>query len=421
LHPSEIELGLERIDTVRERLGIPAKLPVKTVVVGGTNGKGSTAAFLDALLRQSGYTTALYTSPHLLNYEERLLFSGTQSDTSEWCKAFERINCVRGEVSLTYFEFGTLAALLQIVEKRPDVAILEIGLGGRLDAVNCIDSDLAILTSIQLDHCDWLGETLEQIGYEKAGIAREGRPIICAEPSPPQSVREQISLKGAELYQYGIDYQVKHEAGDTWTLLQNDPSGEPWRCCHLPLPMMLGNHQLRNAATAWVALNFLYPQKTPDCSVMHYALQTVKVSGRCEILPGPFLVVLDVAHNEDAVRELTLFLAQKKADSTGVLPRVIAVFGMMKRKNLAGTISQIGEGIDLWILPEMGISDMYASDALKYAVLEHNKTANILLAGSYAQGVSLALETAQPGDIVVIFGSFKMVEAWYRLRSNTVI
>ena len=250
LHPKAIELGLERVAAVWRSLGSPVPA-ARVITLAGTNGKGSTAAFLEGILKAAGYRTGCYTSPHLLRYNERIHIDARPVDDAQLCDAFERIEQARGDIPLTYFEFGTLAALWCMANTGLDVAILEVGLGGRLDAVNIIDADVALISGIALDHTDWLGTRLEQIGMEKAGIARTGRPLVFTASDMPRTIADTAHQVGAVLYRLGRDYD--YQAGD---------NGWQWRCgarvrSGLPLPGMRGDIQLRNAAGALTALALL--------------------------------------------------------------------------------------------------------------------------------------------------------------------
>ncbi|MBT9591316.1 MAG: bifunctional folylpolyglutamate synthase/dihydrofolate synthase, partial [Thiobacillus sp.] len=246
LHPSTIELGLERVCKVKDALGLAPDFPL--IIVGGTNGKGSTCAYLEAILLAAGYKTGLYTSPHLLRYNERVRIAGQDARDAELVAAFEKVDAARGDTSLTYFEFGTLGAVIQFIEASVDVAILEVGLGGRLDAVNVFDADVALVTSVDFDHMEYLGDTREKIGFEKAGIYRAGRPAICADAVPPASLLDHAHEIGAEALCVNRDYFIQRETGH-WTY--RGPS-LTWPA--LPLPAMAGPYQLGNAAAALAAL-----------------------------------------------------------------------------------------------------------------------------------------------------------------------
>lgn len=415
LHPVEIDLGLERVATVRERLGIPAKLPFRTVIVAGTNGKGSTIAYLDAILRTAGYRTAVYTSPHILRYEERLAFSGELSQAQGWCNAFCQVNKARESLSLTYFEFSTLAALYQMINYSPDVAILEVGLGGRLDAVNIIDADVAVITTIQLDHCDWLGTTLEQIGYEKAGIVRPSIPLVYADYNPPRAILERCQELNAPCFEYGKEYFTQQQ-GDSFSLTYQLAAAEPICLEELPAPLMFGAHQYKNASAAWLTLQLLNLPSELSKNFLIAALSSVKVAGRCEVLPGPFSVVLDVAHNVDALVALAEFIRNLHTQSSTTQGRTKVVFGMMRRKNLVAGVAALSAAVDEWIVPEMALPEMYNAKEIEAEIYEQDAGVAIRCVDSFSAAVDLALNSAEPGDIVVVCGSFNMVEAWYRLR-----
>jgi dihydrofolate synthase/folylpolyglutamate synthase len=304
LHPKSIAMGLDRVRAVHARLDAAIRCPV--ITVAGTNGKGSTCAFLDAILRSAGYRVGLYTSPHLREYNERVRIAGTNATDANLIEAFNAVedarlatgDAPRPPVTLTYFEFGTLAALWLFARANLDALILEVGLGGRLDAVNIVDADVAILTSVAIDHIDYLGPTREDIGREKAGIFRAGRPALCAEPDPPASVAATAKSIGADLLRIGQDYGYVDE-GSQWRYrgLRGERYG-------LPFPALRGAYQLANAATALAALDCLHRQLPVSSGAVREGLLTVALPGRFQVLPGRPATVLDVAHNPHAARAL---------------------------------------------------------------------------------------------------------------------
>jgi dihydrofolate synthase/folylpolyglutamate synthase len=297
LHPKAIDLRLERVRTVLQRL--QPEPPAYTVItVGGTNGKGSCVAMLDSILRAAGYPVGAYSSPHLLRYNERIRINGVEADDAAICRAFARIDAVRSEISLTYFEFGTLAALELFREAGVDVAVLEVGLGGRLDAVNVLDADAALVVSIGIDHVDWLGADRDSIGYEKAGIYRAGRPAICADPDPPLRLVEYAASIHARLLCVNRDYQFARTDA-TWRWQSGD-----WRFDALPLPALAGNHQLGNAAAALMTLISLQDRLPVSPEAIPTGLINAKLPGRFQIIPGPVEWILDVAHNPHAAAAL---------------------------------------------------------------------------------------------------------------------
>ncbi|MGA9162956.1 MAG: bifunctional tetrahydrofolate synthase/dihydrofolate synthase, partial [Thiobacillus sp.] len=303
LHPNVIDLGLERVCRVRDAMGLAPTFPL--IIVGGTNGKGSTCAYLEAILGAAGYRTGLYTSPHLLRYNERVRIDGKEARDAELVAAFEKIDAARGETSLTYFEFGTLGAMAQFIDAGVDVAILEVGLGGRLDAVNVFDPTAAIVTSVDLDHMDYLGDSREQIGFEKAGIYRAGRPAICADPAPPASLIGHARHIGAALRCVGQDFSARRE-DDHWTFFGADVT---WQA--LPLPAMPGAYQLRNAAGALAVLESLQAYLPVSEAAIRAGLARAQVPGRFQRIAHAPEVILDVAHNPEAARALAATLREQ--------------------------------------------------------------------------------------------------------------
>jgi dihydrofolate synthase/folylpolyglutamate synthase len=335
LHPRPIDLGLERVEAVRARLGPALTMPL--FVVGGTNGKGSVCGLLEAMLRSAGYRTGLYTSPHLLRYNERVRIDGTEADDAALVDAFERIERARADISLTYFEFGTLAAALLFADARLDAAVLEVGLGGRLDAVNVFDADCAVVTSVALDHVQFLGPTREAIGREKAGIFRPGRPAVCADPDPPASLVAHAQACGARLVQIGRDFGYG-EGRMQWRYW--GPAGKR---AGLPYPALRGAHQLANAAAALAALDQLHERLPVHMQSIRAGLTSVSVPGRFQVLPGRPAVILDVAHNAHAAQALARTLG-----SHGRHARTLAVFAMLADKDIGAVIDAVKDRIDLW-------------------------------------------------------------------------
>lgn len=373
--------------------------PFRVLTVAGTNGKGSAVAMLEAILRAAGYQTGAYTSPHLIKYNERVRVNGADATDEVLCAAFERIEAARGEIPLTYFEFGTLAALDQFSRAGIDVAVLEVGLGGRLDAVNAIDADAAIVTSIGIDHVQWLGDTREAIGREKAGIFRRDRPAVCADPEPPASIAEAARAVGARLYQRDRDFFV--ERGDSgWTF--RSPSGVR---AGLPYPSLRGDYQLDNAAGVLMALEAVSDRLPVSQQQVREGLVTAVVAGRFQVLPGLPLRVLDVAHNPDAVRRLAVTLKQQP-----VAGRTLAVFGMLRDKDIAGAARAMRDVVDAWYVTtlggtERGASAEEAAQALAAAGIDKPVTKFTDARAAYAD----ARRAAAPVDRIVVFGSFYMV------------
>lgn len=398
-HPSAIALGLERVAEVFGRLSAGLQCPV--ITVGGTNGKGSTCAMLESILRAAGYRTGLYTSPHLARYNERVRIEGIDADDHLLCESFAAVEAARGGVPLTYFEFGTLAAFWIFRRENIDAAVLEVGLGGRLDAVNVLDADCAVLTSVAIDHVDYLGSTREDIGREKAGIFRPGRPAVIADPDPPQSV---LAAPGAKL-RLGKDFGYAAEASQ-W--LYWGPSG---RRGGLAYPALRGAMQLRNAAAAICALDTLRERLPVAMQEVRRGLAAVTLPARFEVLPGRPQVILDVAHNVEAAKTLDDNLA-----ASGFAPETIAVCGMLRDKDIDGVLRALAARITRWHLASLrGPRGASAADlAARLATLSVEKS-SVHTYESPVLAFAAARERANENDKIVVFGSFLTVgevKAW---------
>lgn len=396
LHPTAIDLGLGRVRELLARLGMARPAGV-VLTIGGTNGKGSVVAYLDAILRGAGYSVGSFTSPHLLHYNERIRIGGAAVADAVIMGAFARIDAARGDVSLTYFEWNALAAFCVMEHAGVDVAILEVGLGGRLDAVNAIDADVAAVVSVGLDHCDWLGDTLDEIGREKAGIFRAGRPAIFGSRQMPWSVATAATAVRARLKRLGVDFDFV-ERPDGW-----DYVGTGSRRADLPLPSLVGAAQLGNAATALAVLEAAEPALlVPDDAVRH-GLSHAELAGRFQVVPGDPEWILDVAHNPDAARILAQSLAMRPANG-----RTLAVCGMLADKDAAGVAREMAARVDEWIA--VGLDGPRALDADSLALrLQAASTSQVRRAADVAAGCELARELAQPGDRIVVLGSFHTV------------
>ncbi len=398
LHPSAIELGLARVRRVKGAMGLAPAFPI--IIVGGTNGKGSTCAYLEAILGAAGYKTGLYTSPHLLRYNERVRIAGAEASDADLVRAFERVDAARGDTSLTYFEFGTLGAMAQFIDAGVDVAILEVGLGGRLDAVNVFDADAAVVTSVDLDHMEYLGDTREKIGFEKAGIYRAGRPAICADPTPPASLVEHARRIGAELRCVERDFAAQRE-DDHWTFRGADLS---WP--DLPLPAMAGAYQLRNAAAALAALEGLRARLPVGEAAIRQGLATTRVPGRFQRIARAPDVILDVAHNPEAARALAATLREQP-----VTGRTLAVVGMLADKDAAGVFAALSGQVDAWwtCTPD----SPRARDAAELAAIlrEHAGGAPVREQPDVSAALAEARSAAREGDRILVFGSFYTVAA----------
>ena len=409
LHPSAIDMGLERVARVRDRLGIRFSCPI--VVVAGTNGKGSTCAMLEAITRAAGYRTGLYTSPHLLRFNERVCIDGVEASDAALVDAFERVEAARvqgDETSLTYFEFTTLAALLIFAAGGLDFVVLEVGLGGRLDAVNIVDADCAILTSVDLDHQDYLGDTRERIAWEKAHVFRQGRPAICADPDPPASVREVAGAVGARLLVVGQDfgYAGQHDAQvQQWKFWYHPRrAGDPVTRNGLSYPALRGTNQLLNASAALAALETLRERLPVPMQAIRRGLIEVDWPGRFQLLPGRPVVVLDVAHNPHAAAVLAQNLS-----NIGFAAYTHAVFGMLRDKDVAGVVRLFKGRIDFWHLVDLAGPRALPAGRLAEIVVNENAGGEIFEYSDPAAAFAAARARAGENDRIVVFGSFLTV------------
>ncbi|HRH80199.1 MAG TPA: bifunctional tetrahydrofolate synthase/dihydrofolate synthase [Thiobacillaceae bacterium] len=394
LHPKAIDMGLERVDEVRRRLGLNPDFPL--ITVGGTNGKGSTCAYLEAMLGHAGYRVGCYTSPHLRRYNERVRIAGREVQDADLVTAFEAVEAARGDTSLTYFEFGTLAAVWLFQRQPVDVAVLEVGLGGRLDAVNAFDADCAVVTAIDLDHQEYLGHTREAIGREKAGILRAGRPAVCSDPNPPESLLRHAADIGAQLLRLGAEIRIRAQDA-------------AWECrlpeqvfAALPRPAMPGAFQLHNAAGAIAALHSLRERLPVPVAAMRRGLAEARQPGRAQLMTGAPRILLDVAHNPQAARALAANLTD--LPPTG---RRIAVLAMLADKDVAGVVRAMGEGIHQWHVAGLagprGMTDEALRARLREAGVEAEAHADV------AAALHAACAKAEPTDIICCFGSFYTV------------
>lgn len=398
LHPRPIELGLARAQAVAQRMGLRFDCPV--ITVAGTNGKGSTCAMLEAILDQAGYRTGVFTSPHLVHFEERLRLGGQPVAADALVPHFESVEAARGDILLTYFEFTTLALLACMAAARLDVAVLEVGLGGRLDAVNIIDTDCAVITSIDLDHMEYLGSDREQIGAEKAGIMRAGRPAIVSDPVPPASLQAAAERIGADLWLPGRDF---HAGGDKQ---QWNWQGRGRRYAGLAYPALRGANQLVNAAGVLAALEALRPRLPVTAQAIRNGLAMVELPGRFQIVPGQPVLVLDVAHNPHSVAALA-----ENLDAMGFYPTTHAVFGVMADKELAPILARMGPLVERWYFCDLPTPRAASAAELQAAWQAQNRRADVQ-ASTHADPVSAlraAVAAAGAADRIVVFGSFYTV------------
>ena len=412
LHPkgqAGIELGLERVARVKAALQQKQVCPL--IIVGGTNGKGSTCAYLEAIYTFAGYRVGCYTSPHLLEYNERVRIDGVPAADGVLCSAFARVEAARqaaGDVALTYFEFGTLAAWEVFAASQVDVLILEVGLGGRLDAVNVYDADCAIVTGIALDHTDWLGNSRESIGFEKAGIYRAGKPAICADPEPPQSLIDQANSIGADLQLLGRDFGYFGDKTQ-WAFWGRDQ----FRRGGLANPALRGTHQLRNASAVLATVELLKNVLPVSMQAVRRGLLELDVPGRFQVLPGRPAIVLDVAHNPQAVAGLVDNLGDM-----GFFEKTIAVVGMLGDKDIAGALAPLAGKVDVWLLAGLDVPRGAPADVLASVVADGKLGGRVECCASPELAFECAAKQAGENDRILAFGSFYTVAAVMRAVKN---
>jgi len=395
-HAQPIALGLDRVRLVKEALAQRPNCPV--IVVGGTNGKGSTCAMLERILLCAGYRVGLYTSPHLLDYNERVRIDGEPVADELLAAGFAKVEAARGDVALTYFEYGTLAAWEVFTAEPLDAVILEVGLGGRLDATNIYDADCAIVTGVDLDHMDYLGATREDIGYEKAGIFRAGKPALCGDAGPPQRLIEHAAKIGADLQVFGTDFGGIRQEGQ-WQFW-----GRGGKKGGLAYPALRGACQLGNASCVLAALDALKEKLPVAMQDIRRGFAEVELSGRFQVLPGRPTVVLDVAHNPQAARVLADSLV-----GMAFHPTTWAVFGMLRDKDIAGVVRALLPRVDRW-LPTTLVGPRTASADELAAILEQEGVEGPLPRfASPAAALVFAQENAGENDRILAFGSFLTV------------
>ncbi|HJV27623.1 MAG TPA: bifunctional tetrahydrofolate synthase/dihydrofolate synthase [Aromatoleum sp.] len=396
-HTQAIQLGLERVSQVRDAL--KASSDVVVITVGGTNGKGSTCAMLEAILLAAGYRVGCYTSPHLVRYNERVRINGVEVSDERLVDGFTAVEAARGAVPLTYFEHGTLAAWHCFCREPLDVVILEVGLGGRLDAVNAIDPDCAIVTGVAMDHMDYLGDTREKIGFEKAGIFRAERPAICADPLPPASLVAYAREIRADLRLVTEDFGF---SGDRTQWVWWSRSGT--RRGGLAYPALRGANQLLNASAVMMALETLRNRIPVSMQAVRQGLMLVELPGRFQVLPGKPSVVLDVAHNPQAAGVLS-----ENLSNMGFFPETWAVVGMLADKDVEGVMRLIQDRVDHWLVTSLPGSRGLAADALAERMRVAGVKGDIGCFDRPAEAFSEAEQRAQEGDRIVVFGSFLTV------------
>jgi dihydrofolate synthase/folylpolyglutamate synthase len=416
-HPVGIDMGLARIGKVKDALGLAFNCPV--ITVGGTNGKGSTCAMLESILRAAGYHVGCHTSPHLLEFNERARVDGQNATDDELLPHFEAVEAARTSfaepVSLTYFEFTTLAILHLFASRGLDAVILEVGLGGRLDAVNIIDADCAIVTSIDIDHTEYLGDTREKIAFEKAGIFRPGRPAICADPAAPQTLIDHAEAIGAELWLFGRDFRYEGQAGSErqqWSYV-----GPTQRRSALAYPALRGANQLINTSAALAALEAVRDRLPVSAQDIRLGLANVELPGRFQVLPGRPAVVLDVAHNPHAAAVLAQNLG-----SMGFFRYTYAVFGAMRDKDIEGVLKHLKGEIDHWCVTDLPLGRAASAEDLEKRVraagVEEGPERSIKRFASPSEAFQDALSRATDDDRIVVFGSFYTVAGVMAYRKS---
>ncbi|MEH6650961.1 MAG: bifunctional tetrahydrofolate synthase/dihydrofolate synthase [Motiliproteus sp.] len=410
LHPAEIELGLDRVRTVADQLQLIGGWQCPIVTLSGTNGKGSTQAYLSAMLAAQGYRVAAYSSPHLLRYNERIRLNDQPASDSLLCQAFSAIDqaCQQTTISLTYFEYATLAGLWLSRYWQPDVMLLEVGLGGRLDAVNIIDADIAVITTVALDHQDWLGNDRETVGVEKAGILRSGRPVVYGEPDMPASVAAQIQALGCPLYHWGTDFGPQSIDND-WCWQGLGADRQPVTYPALPQPLL----PFENASTAIQTIELL-PLAVSDSSIRR-GLEQARLAGRYQCVElEQRQLILDVAHNPHAAAHLVNRLP-------AVAGKTWCVLGMLQDKDCQATMACLVPAVDRWLFSDLDVARGCSAEQLKSLYLANSNDAPVV--GSFEapwQACQAAQQQSQPGDRILIVGSFFTVaDVLARLEAET--
>jgi dihydrofolate synthase/folylpolyglutamate synthase len=395
-HPNAIALGLDRVRDVLARMDVRIACPV--VTVAGTNGKGSVCAMLEAILHASGRRVGLYTSPHLLRYNERVRLGTREAEDEPLAQAFAAVERVRGAVPLTYFEYGSLAAFWLFARDNPDALVLEVGLGGRLDAVNVLDADCAVVTNIGLDHMEYLGDTREAIGREKAGIFRAGRPAVLADADPPASVLEAAERLGTPLLRLGHEFGFRTHPGqwDYWGPGSKRPA--------LAHPALRGQRQLHNAAAALAALDALRERLPVSMQDVRRGLAEVVLPGRFQVLPGTPQLILDVAHNPAAAGALA-----ENLGAAGYAAETLAVFGMLRDKDIAGVARALAPRVTRWHLGGLGGPRGTTAEALARILSAAGIRAPLFTHPGIPDALAAAREAAGENDNIVAFGSFLTV------------
>ncbi len=413
MHPKAIDMGLDRVRQVKQAMSVEFACPV--IIVGGTNGKGSTCAMLESILLRAGYRVGLYTSPHLLRFNERMRVNGESASDAALLAAFDKLEAVRADVSLSYFEFTTLAAMQLFSDAKLDAVIFEVGLGGRLDAVNVLDADVAIVTSVDIDHTEYLGDTREKIGFEKAGIFRGGKTAICSDPVPPASLIGHAEKIGADLWLFNRDFNYSGDK-QQWNF-----SGRGHRRNSLAYPSLRGANQLLNASSVLAALEALRLRLPVGAQEVRTGLALVDLPGRFQVLPGQPTIVLDVAHNPHAAAALAQNLG-----NMGFHPYTYAVFGAMQDKDIAGVIEHLKGQVDHWCVTDLPLpraaTAVDLGEKLLHAYADLPPAAeterSIRTFATPADAFVNALSRAGENDRITVFGSFLTVAGVMEFRNS---
>jgi dihydrofolate synthase/folylpolyglutamate synthase len=404
LHPKNIALGLERVAEVQKRLDIEPPFPV--IVIGGTNGKGSVCAMLEAMFYAAGYKVGCYTSPHLLVYNERVRIGKQAVSDAELCASFEQIEKFRGDIPLTYFEFGTLAAMQSFILHHVDVAILEVGLGGRLDAVNVFESDCSVVTSVDIDHTDYLGDTREQIAFEKAGTFRKGKVAIFGDNDMPEAIFTQSQKVGSQLWQLGKQFSFKY-VNEQWDY----QSALGFRLS-LPYPALRGAFQLNNASTALAVLDVFKENLPVSMSAVRRGLLEVELPGRFQVLPGRPMLIFDVAHNPHAANSLA-----KNLLSMPPSRQTFAVCAMLKDKDIAGVVRTLNPHIDKWLVGSIDAPRGATAEELVHVLEQEGVIGEVQAFNTVTEALNHACKEAGENDRIITFGSFYTVAEAMRAKS----
>jgi len=411
LHLSSIDLGLDRVSQVAVEMNL-IKLPMPVITVAGTNGKGSTVAILDSIYRAAGYKTGCYTSPHLLRYNERICLGGSQSSDEDLCEAFAAIDHARGDISLTYFEFGTLAAAYLFKKHQVDVAIFEVGLGGRLDAVDLWDASIALITNVDIDHVDWLGDDREQIGVEKAGIMRKGQTVVCGDTNPTESMRSEATRIGANLLQLGADFSWAKDSGSNhWTYIENNGEAVTYAS-----PYLRGKFQLNNASSAITLVNNFKHQLPITEEQIKQGLSQASVLGRLQKLADSPEILVDVAHNPQSAKALGEYLSNNPIQG-----RTVALFSALIDKDLEGIVTPVSEYFDEWHLVQLHGPRAYNNDQLLDELNAFGLQKTFKKHADFETALKFLQNHLKSQDRVVAFGSFLVVSGVMQGFNTSII